>query len=401
MNAFTFLIDKINSTFLLFLFSLSSVDLHISELSKAGLAASAKSVLNQLDFAESESLDECMRLYEQANENVTEMIDLTRANLIENGNHNLNALNNDAADDELNMKLVQMKLAHQTSHNNLQSLRATFTQSLAKEKVFTELHESLKAFIQLKSSQLDKNTEFSASLAKIVADREAHEAFIGELVANSDDIKKVIEFYNNKLIECEDESLNEIVNDLETSWNGLCAKSDVRKEKLYVNFSMAEQFEHVHAFLSGFLRETNALLTGEMSSEEIKLKISELENEKSLNLTKLCIGNELQQACDTDKAQIDEQMNDLTREFAALGDELNKKLKLRLEVDQHTQKFNETIEDYRKSLAELKNDANIGLDCDKQALVMPSWLIQIWPLLYILIKNRIINANANCKFIKY
>ena len=69
--------------------------------------------MNQLNFTESETLDECFRLYEQARENCIEMIDLTRANLLENGRSNAAFINNsigsELADDELNMKIAQKK----------------------------------------------------------------------------------------------------------------------------------------------------------------------------------------------------------------------------------------------------------------------------------------------------
>jgi DNA repair exonuclease SbcCD ATPase subunit len=337
------------------------VDLHLNEFSKTGIASgNTKSILNQLNFTESETLDECFRLYEQAKENCIEMIDLTRANLLENGKYeaafveNTNNNGSELTDDELNMKLIQMKNAHQSSSNNLNSLRDFFTQNLAKEKTYLDLHASLKEFILNKSNQLENSqSQLSAQLSKITEERQAHESFTHELNSNSDEIKRLIEYYNNKIIESDDEYVNvvntQIINDIENSWNNLCAKSDARKEKLYVNFSMAEQFESVHSFLTNFVQEMNTSLKNQLSVEDTKAKLAELNDEKKLNLTKLCkIGNELIQACQLDKEQIHTRTNELTQGFADLENELN-----------HMQAVGEALNSYNAIRNDLKRNINL------------------------------------------
>ena len=333
-------------------------------------SSSLKSILNQLNFSDSDSLDECHRLYEQAKENALEMIDLTRSNLLERGITPAAAIvapsgdPNDLLDAELNAKLVQMRTAHQSSAHSLDSLRAHLTHSLAQEKIFNELHSRLKDFIALKSSQLDDaQLSVSAQLAKIVEQRQEHEAFNAELVATSDDVKRLIEHYSAKIIESDDESVDaqsaHVINELEASWNGLCAKSDARKEKLYVNFSMAEQFEKVHADLSRFLAEMRAFLAvSRPSLVQLKERQAELSGEKRLNLTKLNkIGGELQHASHSGKEEIEARTNAIAKKFSDLEDELRQ------------------LSEFETTLREL--ESNINLDQEMLALSLAPQLDQL------------------------
>ena len=365
---------------------LTQIDSRLSELNKSSSTiynqptmslATFKKIINELDTIENEPLNECSRLYEQSRESVYEMVDLTRSSLIENGNQDMDAklVSDLNSDDELNLKLTQMKSSLNNALNNLQSLKTVFSQSLAREKTYEQLHSGLREFVESKSAQLDKWENLSSSLSKLTADRDSHEKFTRELIARSEEVKKLIEYYNNKIIDSElDEEdpstheANAVINEIETSWNNLCSRSDALKEKLFVCFSLAEQFEDVYSNLNSFLGDMNksvaSLDKNDKDSVETKLSVlkanlGELENEKMLNLTKHSkIGNELQQACQLDNDKVQKRVDDMNNKFKNVETELNDKLESTLELQERIQSFFENLENVKSSLVELENEIN-------------------------------------------
>lgn len=128
---------------------LSGIDNRLNDFSKQ-VNKNAQKVLEELDRIENEQLNECNELYEGAQECVAEIVDLARGYFLLNGFTDLSL----SSDDEISLKIGQMKTSIDNTFSTLCSLRNLFEQSLAKEKSFAQLYTNLCDFIQLKSQEL-------------------------------------------------------------------------------------------------------------------------------------------------------------------------------------------------------------------------------------------------------
>ena len=339
-------------------------------------------LINELNAIESDPMSECSRLVDLSKETVYEIIDITRNNLILNGNHNLelhskllqdyeNSMNSEKPDDELSLKLSQMKNSLNNSFNNLNQIRNLVVKHLAKDKSYNQLYNDLKEFIDKKYDELKSFEKISTNLDKINAQQVAHETLTRQLIQRSEDVKKLIEYYTNKIDEDEEEQNNieahDIINDVEKNWNDLCSKSDAHKEKLFICYTMSEQFDNVYTFLKQYLNENDKKFQLESSDENLENKLKQIETylvdldkENVVNLTKLVkIGNELQQTCQLDKEQVQQKIDELKKLIQDIHVKLNDKLKEYLHLSQLVGEFENNCTEIKCELLDLDNEISI------------------------------------------
>lgn len=298
---------------------LNAIDTRLNDLIKLDLCTVGNTTSLNVELAqiECERLNDATRLLDATSDCFVEIIDLNRNFLLLNGHPDLVATYDD---DELNQKLNQMRNSLQTTRSNLSLLKSQLTQSLAKQKSLHQLYGNVREFINVKSEYLNRANDpakLSCNLNKLLIEQKAHDKFIRELVDRGEDVKKLIEYFAelddnvDTSSELEDASPARLVAELETAWNSLCAKSDSRKEKLFICYSMAEQFDSVGSFLTQYLDDLDTRPDATVQSLD--------QSTYSNNLIKMTkIGNELKQACHVDVDQVDERLEAIQNKYEQL-----------------------------------------------------------------------------------
>lgn len=230
--------------------ALHKIDREISQLGKQHPSSITQSDLNSLEHDQMpvcvQKLDTC------ENSILPQIVDLNRNYLILNGYPDFEL----SADDDLCLKLAQMRSNLNSCETNLSELMANVNQ----HRTIDQLYANLREFMANRSESLDNSARLSADLRKLEVDRRAHDRFIGDLIEKGDDVKKLMEYF------AEVEEMDSGA-DLEAKWNQLCSKSDARKEKLFICFSMAEQFERVYGDLGTFLENMDAKISSDLSTQ--------------------------------------------------------------------------------------------------------------------------------------
>lgn len=171
---------------------------------------------------------------------------------------------------------------------------------------------------------------------KLEQKQKSHESFTQQLITRSDDVKKLLDFYNQQ-----DKNIS---NEIESNWNNLCTFTESAKQKLEICFALSEKFNSISESLNQFLDQIDSK---PFKCEELSKIQSDLNKENSTSFAKLQkICNELKQTCqDTDC--LDKEIENLKIKF----ENLNSKL----EIEKKNQ---EKLENLKSNLEILLNSQN-------------------------------------------
>lgn len=327
--------------------SLGKIDAECAQLSRQHPSSITQSDVNAL---ECEQLPGCVRKLEECERLVNQMVDLNR------GFHVLNGYTSaDSGDDELSLKLSQMRSSLASTEARVDQLKSQVNQ----QRTIDQLHAVLREFIDLKLEQLELDKSVSASLPRLDAQRRAHDQFIGDLIERGDDVKKLMEYF------AETEDVETGAN-LENKWNQLCARSDARKEKLFICYTMSEQFDKVYEDSKTYLTEfdshhhsTDMTHTGEGIEERIgrlKQALDELDRASETEMARLNkIGGEMKQACTSDTDEIDTRLAEIASRVAGVRAKLTANLEAYNEYLSREKAFTASVSDVKEELNDLES----------------------------------------------
>lgn len=321
---------------------LGKIDAELGQLGREHPSSVTQSDLNSL---ESDQLPELGRELVSAESSLGQMIDSARGYLVLNGLGDLKK----PADDELTRRLSQMRADVARVETRVESVKSQVNQ----QRTVDQLHAALTHFIELKLTQLDQTSGISTIMSKLESQRREHDKFIGDLIERGDDVKKLMEFF------AEQEEVERGAA-LESRWNQLCARSDARKEKLFICSSMSEQFERVYDEAKKYLSESEAdndrdNETIESRVDRLRASLDELSRVEASEMPRLVkIGNEMKQACTSDIDTVDTRVSEVSNRFASVQGKLQAKLDAYNEYLEKERTFTASVEGVKNELNDLE-----------------------------------------------
>lgn len=316
-----------------------------SELGQLGREHPSSVTQSDLNALESDQLPELGRELVSAESSLGQLVDSARGYLVLNGLGDLET----TGDDELTRRVARMRADVGRVETRVASVKSQVNQ----QRTVDELHAALTHFIELKLVQLDRTSGVSTILSKLESQRREHDTFIGDLIERGDDVKKLMEFF------AEQEEVERGAA-LETRWNQLCARSDARKEKLFVCSSMSEQFERVYDEATRHLSESEADKdrddeTIESRVERLRASLDELSRIEASEMPRLVkIGNEMKQACTSDIDAVDTRVSEVSDRFASVRAKLQAKLDAYNEYLEKERAFTASVEGVKNELNDLE-----------------------------------------------
>lgn len=321
---------------------LAKVHAEIAQLAGQHPSSVTQADLNSLEH---DQLPECGRKLDSCDSLLTQIVDINRGFRILHGYADLDLSAG------LDHDLRQMRTDLETAECRLKELNVHVNQ----QRTIDQLHAALEHFIALKLEQLEADKSVSGELAKLDAQRQSHDTFIGDLIERGDDVKKLMEYF------AESEEV-ESGAQLEVKWNQLCARSDARKEKLFVCYSMAEQFEDTFVQLKSFLASLTSRLEEISSSEGIESRIarleqafSDLDRSEAVDIARLKkIGAELKQACTTDTDYVDIRLDEACGSVNSLRNKITAFSESYKEHLEKERAFTASVNDVKSELKDLE-----------------------------------------------
>lgn len=326
------------------------------------LTSVAKKCSQDVEKIENESLHECKKLSEGLSNVVTSLIDSTRSYMIMNGHGEFNQ-------DEITPLVDEAKQALQDRCERVHKCKQDIDKFNSKQLPFLAAYASLREFMNKKSQQIDQistsSNSLSAVLATLVIQQRQHESLMKELLDKDAECKRLNELYAQYDDEEEQESaflarMTQMLNEVESSWSVLCARAEVRKEKIFVAHTLCEEFERVHAHLTKRLDQFDQSIKSvpiEQSGDiqAVHYELGELESEKSSMLVKLNkLGDELRHSCTSDLDHIAARCQALAVRF----DLAESRLRTRLDMLERQKSHEDQIMEVKSTMERFETELN-------------------------------------------